>query len=38
MLENKKTLVLPKKIKLEMMKFFIKTSVPRMLKDKEKRC
>ena len=31
---KKKVILLQKKIKIEMMKFFMRTSVPRMLKNK----
>ena len=33
-LEGKKRIALPKETKIEMMKFFMRTSVPRMIKNK----
>ena len=33
-LESKKRIALPKETKIEMMKFFMRTSVPRMIKKK----
>ena len=33
-LESKKRIALPKETKIEMMKFFMRTSVPRMIKNK----
>lgn len=38
MFENKKKIVLSRNLKKEMMKFFMRTSAPRMMKDKQKKC